>query len=114
MSSASTSNCGRIALTETVAAARLTAAASADDVGEGNGVAESDVVGVTDGDGDAEGAAEGRAACVAAGVEVSVTLTPHAVGSAARPAAAASSSARVRVFISVPPRHVGRKGQGAA
>src|SRR5665647_2689631 len=110
MSSACTSNCGRIALTATLAAARLAVAASVDGVGVGSRV--------TEGDGDSaaveEAAAEGRAAFVgvAAGVAFSVTLTPHAAGSAARPAAARSSSARVRIFISVPPRQVGRQGRG--
>src|SRR5665647_1702640 len=104
MSSACASNCGRIALTATVAAARLAAAASADDVGEGSGATEGDGDAAAVEEGDAEAAAEGRAVGVAAGVAFSVTLTPHAAGNAARPAAAAISNARVRIFISVPPR----------
>ena len=46
---------------------------------------------------------------VAAGAAFSATLTPHAAGSTARPAAARSSSARVRIFICVPPRRVGSR-----
>src|SRR5450756_655965 len=102
MPSACTSNGGRIALTATVAAARLAAAASVDGVGVGSRV--------TEGDGDAAAVEEGDAR----GDAFSVTLTPHAAGSAARPAAARSSSARVRIFISVPPRQVGRQGRGTA
>src|SRR5450759_276472 len=111
MSSACASNSGRIALTATVAAARL-AAASADGVGESSGATEGDGVAAPVEGGDAEAAAEGRAVGVAAGVAFSVTLTPHAAGSAARPTAAAISNARLRTFTSVRPRQGGRQGRG--
>src|SRR5674536_30997 len=112
MSCASSSKRGRTALTSTVAAARLSAAASADGsvdgVGDGEGIA-----GVTEveGDGDdAVEAAEGRGD----GGGSELTLTPHPADAAIAMAPSMASGASVRILMDVPPPHAASRRRSSA